>query len=262
MTESQTPQPPNLPVYTIVEASEFSFGLIIRTALHMLRNNLFLFLAIIFLIDIPLRMLPLSLTPNLGDPAMLMQDMPRLLVAAVMFTLIRLFPAAMIYRIAGDMVVGERRLLSSILGRCLYRYPVVVIAALIYGAAAFVGLLALILPGIIILVFGCCYAPAAVIREHGVIDSLTNSVRLVKGNFGNVFAVQLGLFVGLLVVNLMVIGVSALIALAGLEFISEMLALFLLALIELFALLVNAALFFNLEGIQRARSGAMTTNAS
>ncbi|MFH2056935.1 MAG: hypothetical protein ABIJ61_13335, partial [bacterium] len=140
------------PVYTILAATQFSFSLILRTALYMLRNNLFLFLALVFLIDIPLRMLPLSVTPNLGDPEMLMSDMPRLLVAAMLFTLIRLFPAAAIYRIAGDLVVGERRLLFSVIGRCLYRYPVVVIAAVIYGAAAFVGLLALIVPGIIVLV--------------------------------------------------------------------------------------------------------------
>ncbi|MFH2054732.1 MAG: hypothetical protein ABIJ61_02125, partial [bacterium] len=125
-----------------------------------------------------------------------------------------------------------------------------------------VGLLALIVPGINVLVFGCCYALAAVVREYGVIDSLTYSVKLVKGNFGNVFAVQLGIFVGLLVINLLVLGVSAVIALVGLQFISELLALFLLAVVEVFALLVNAAMFFNLEAIQRARSGAMTTSAS
>jgi hypothetical protein len=257
--DSNSPQPPT---YSIEAAPHFDFGLIFRTALQLLRNNLLLFLAVIFLIDIPLRMLPVGFTPDLGNPEQMMLDWPRMLVALILFSVIRLFPVVVYYRMVGDMLAGERRLLLSIIVRCLGRYPVVVIAALIYGAAAFVGLMALIVPGVIILVFGCCYAAAAVIREQGVVDSLIYSVRLVKGNFGYVFLVQIGIFVALLLVNLLVLGASAALIAMGMQFIAELAALFALALVELIALLTNAAMFLNLEGIQRARSGASTTNAS
>lgn len=247
----------------IAYSSTFDFNLILRTAWQMLRGNLVFFLVIIFLIDVPLRMLPISLTPDFGaDPTQIFNDWPRILVAGIVFSLIRLFPVTMYYRVVGDMMVGERRLLFSTLGRCLHRFPIVVIAAAMYGVAAFVGLLALIVPGIIVLIFGCCYAPAAVIRERGVIDSLTYSVNLVRGNFGNVFALQIGVFVGLLVINLLILGASAVFTMIGLQMVGQLGALFLLALVELFGLLVNAALFFNLEAIQRAKLGTMTTNAS
>ena len=89
-------------------------------------------------------------------------------------------------------------------------------AGILVGFGVFLGFVALIVPGLILLTFWSVTAPAIVLEDLGAVEGMRRSWRLVRGNGWQVFAVIVVMYVLLLVAYsiLSAIG-SALIALAA-----------------------------------------------
>jgi hypothetical protein len=191
------------PRYSVQAATSFDFGGIFRDAIQMLRDNFRLFFTIFLFLDIPLRLVQMAFLPQLAEAGPAMPDMLRLFVASALFSLFSLFPACAAYLAVRDLLVGRVYGFLPTLLRAIGRFPTVAIAGIIFGAASVVGLMALIIPGIVVMVFGCCFVPAAVVRGRGAIESLIYSALLVRGNWFSVFALQIGIVIGLAVLAIL-----------------------------------------------------------
>lgn len=78
-------------------------------------------------------------------------------------------------------------------------------AAVIFGICVFVSAIFFVIPGIVLGVFWCLFAPAIVVERVGVFRSFGRSIELVKGNWWAIFAVFL-LFLLMLIVAAIVLG--------------------------------------------------------
>jgi hypothetical protein len=78
-------------------------------------------------------------------------------------------------------------------------------AALIFAICVFFASLLFLIPGIILGVFWCLFAPAIVVEKAGVFRSFGRSIELVKGNWWAIFAVFI-LFLLMLIVAAFVLG--------------------------------------------------------
>lgn len=78
-------------------------------------------------------------------------------------------------------------------------------AAVIFGICVFVAAIFFVIPGIVLGVFWCLFAPAIVVERTGVFRSFGRSIELVKGNWWAIFAVFL-LFLLMLIVAAIVLG--------------------------------------------------------
>ena len=73
-------------------------------------------------------------------------------------------------------------LLASI-GRGLIKFPTALVASLLVAAAAMVGFVLLVVPGILVLTLTFFTVQEVVLADKGVIGSIKGSVDIVKGNF-------------------------------------------------------------------------------
>lgn len=68
----------------------------------------------------------------------------------------------------------------------IVRFPTAVFAMLIFMVTVGVGILALIIPGIIVAVFGSVFLQSIALGDKGIFGSLAHSVELVRGNWWRV----------------------------------------------------------------------------
>lgn len=78
-------------------------------------------------------------------------------------------------------------------------------AAVIFVVCVAIGLFFVVIPGVVLLVFWCLFAPVIVVERVGVFRSFGRSIELVKGNWWAIFAVFL-LFLLMLIVAAIVLG--------------------------------------------------------
>jgi hypothetical protein len=83
----------------------------------------------------------------------------------------------------GDLGIG------TAVAQALTRLPAVILMVILFGIALTIGLILLLIPGLILMVsLGLCFA-AALFDGKGPIDALTESHRLVWGNWWRTFAI-------------------------------------------------------------------------
>jgi hypothetical protein len=76
-----------------------------------------------------------------------------------------------------------------------------ILNGLLYGLAVFIGFVALIVPGLILITIWAVVAPSIVVEDKGVFDAFGRSRDLVRGNGWSVFGVIVVAFVIVLVVG-------------------------------------------------------------
>jgi len=97
---------------------------------------------------------------------------------------------------ASDLIEKGKASLGESFNFTVYKLPSILIATLITGILTALGLLALIVPGIIIYVMFYLVIPAIMIENIGALDSLSRSRRLVSNRWLKTFV--LALIVGLI----------------------------------------------------------------
>ncbi|MGB7587320.1 MAG: hypothetical protein WBM00_01285 [Solirubrobacterales bacterium] len=75
----------------------------------------------------------------------------------------------------------------------MLNYGSLIVIDLLYGAAVAVGLLAFVVPGIVVFVYLGLAAPVIEIERHGVRAAISRSFQLVRGRFWSVLAILLPL---------------------------------------------------------------------
>ena len=99
---------------------------------------------------------------------------------------------------ASDLIEKGKASLGESFNFTVYKLPSLLIATLITGILTALGLLALILPGIIIYIMFFLVIPTIMIENIGALDSLSRSRRLVSNRWLKTFV--LALIVGLIMV--------------------------------------------------------------
>jgi hypothetical protein len=90
-----------------------------------------------------------------------------------------------------------------------------ILNGILYGLAVFLGFLALIVPGLILITIWAVVAPSIVVENQGVFDAFGRSRELVRGNGWSVFGVILVAFLIVLVVGGVFAVIGASIGAAG-----------------------------------------------
>ena len=107
---------------------------------------------------------------------------------------------------ASDLIEKGKASLGESFNFTVYKLPSLLIATLITGILVALGLLALIVPGIILYIMFYLVIPAIMIENIGALDSLSRSRRLVSNRWLKTFVLALivGLIIGIaaFVVNL------------------------------------------------------------
>jgi hypothetical protein len=93
---------------------------------------------------------------------------------------------------------GERPRFEQVGLRALRVLPVVVASVLVSGAGIALGFVALIVPGVLLLLRWSVVAQVAALEHEGWIPSLKRSQQLTRGHFGHIF--------GLLILILLIVG--------------------------------------------------------
>jgi hypothetical protein len=125
-----------------------------------------------------------------------------LLVAAVS-TIATFWFQGMVVEAARDILDGRRDYTIGTLFRSVV--PVLwtlILAGLLIAVASTIGFALFIIPGLIVLTYFAVVAPVIVIERKGVLDALSRSVELVRGNGWQVFGVVVVLFLLEFVANL------------------------------------------------------------
>jgi hypothetical protein len=143
------------------------------------------------------RILPLSfaaaivgILPSLLFPGMQSQDREEIMAAMdsfmafmpVYLLLTLWLYASLIYRMGAIMHGWNSEMGVSLLVGLKKTLPMLA-ATLLFVLAIMLGLLALIVPGLILLLSLFFYTPALVLDNHGIVGSLKRSYRLVQGNW-------------------------------------------------------------------------------
>lgn len=103
----------------------------------------------------------------------------------------------------GAIGTGGDLALGSALQKALARVPVVLLMMILFGIALTIGTILLIIPGLILMVsLALCFNPA-LFENKGPLDSLTESHRLVWGNWWRTAAILTVGFIVLIVIYLL-----------------------------------------------------------
>jgi hypothetical protein len=197
---SSQPQVPLQIIYPSTVSPRFDIGLIFADSFRLLRNGLGQFAAIFLLIQVPLQLVQLLALPSANQPQGDLGNTGNVILAAVFFGFLGLFATLNVMTAARYQVARAPKVFYEVFLHSMVKFPTAVFTAIILGVVVFAGVIALIIPGIVFYIFGCCCMQAIAITDRRVIASLTESYELVKGNWWNVFAVQ-----GILLVMLMVV---------------------------------------------------------
>jgi hypothetical protein len=245
-----TPPAPLHHLYPSTISPKFDFGLIIEDAMRLLKNGFRQFATIFLAIQVPLMLVQMLALPAPDQPQGDLGSMGNMILAAIFFGFLGVFATLNIMTAARHHIVGAPKPFYEVFLNAMVRFPTAVFTVLILGIVVFTGLLALIIPGVVFYIFGCCALPAIALTDRRIFASLTESYELVRGQWWQVFALQFFLFATLLVISLPLILVDAFLTTSLLVKIP--IYLFINAL-EIVITLVNVMMFYNLLAIRAHR---------
>lgn len=117
-----------------------------------------------------------------------------------LFSLIGVFFSSWILKLVYDQKKGKADLKKAA-KHIFKRYPTLIGSWVLFSFARFFGLIALVLPGIFIWIRLILFKQTIVIDDKGVVESLEESWRLVKGNWWALFYLFLTLFLPSLLIK-------------------------------------------------------------
>jgi hypothetical protein len=194
--------------------------------------------AILFIIEAVVRLIA-------GDSALLG------LIATIVGLIVSQLYTGMVVEVVNDTRDG--RLDASIGGLFNKVTPVLLTligAAIVTGIAITVGLIACIIPGVILLTLWAVVAPAVVIERLGVFDAMSRSWNLVKTNFWQ----TLGVIVVFWIITFVITGLIGFIFRDSSLVVAVIVAWIVHFLLAPLSALASSILFFELRGVE---SGAL-----
>jgi hypothetical protein len=189
------PEPTSLIQYPSTVNPTFDIGMITEDAMRLLRNGFAQFAAIFLAIQVPLVLVQMFALPPSDQPQGDLGDLGNAILIAVFFGFLGLFASLNIIIAARNNIAGAARPFYLTFVNAMIRFPTAVFAAIPFFFAVSFGLIALIIPGLIIYIFACFFIEAIAITDRRVIASLVESVELVKGNWWRVFALKMILLI-------------------------------------------------------------------
>jgi len=149
---------------------------------------------------------------NPADPLAMLSAMggPGYWVAALVSMVASMWMLSAAYLKIGALGTGDDLGVGTAVTRALSRLPAVILMVILFGIALTIGLILLIIPGLILMVsLGLCFN-TALFDDKGPVDALTESHRLVWGNWWRTAAILTVGFVIIFVIYLiagLIIGV-------------------------------------------------------
>ncbi len=165
-----------------------SVGEVLATSLRLYARHPLLFAALSLIVVAPYELIVLAIT-NTSTLTGKTSTTTALILTLVDLALIGPFISALIVhavRMAGQ---GERPTFPGVLRRGLVVLPVVAAAQIIAGIGIFLGVLAFVIPGIILTVRWAVVAQTAATERTDWPGALRRSLQLTRGQFLHVFAV-------------------------------------------------------------------------
>lgn len=248
------PQPFVRLPYPSTVSPRFDFGLIVEDAIRLLKNGLRQFTTIFLAIQVPLVLVQLFALPASDQPQGDLGSMGNMILAAIFFGFLGIFATLNVMTAARHHVAGAPKPFYETFLNAMMRFPTAVFMVLILGIVVFTGLLALIIPGIVFYVFGCCALQAIALTDRRIFASLIESYELVRGHWWQVFALQFMLLATLLIISIPLVLFDTLLAPSLLVKIP--IYLFINAL-EIVITLVNVMMFYNLLAIRAHRAAGL-----
>jgi hypothetical protein len=244
--------------YSVQLLDKFDFGTIFGDTLRMIRDSYRDLLRILILIELPLLILQSELLPAVNTDMMDVAQWGRLLIAALVFGVLNLFVTTNVYVTASDLSLNTRRPFLSVFSRAIVLYPEVVIASAVIYVVSAVGLLALIIPGVIVYIFSRCVIPLLVIRRQSIFASLVGSYELIKGHWFHVLIIELSVIAAAMLVGFLIFPVYAAASMLQDSFVVKLFGDLIGAAFGIASSLVTVSMFFNLESVQRHKQGRET----
>jgi len=119
-----------------------------------------------------------------------------IVIAVVAAVLAGVYLQGMAVEAVRDVQDGRRdHTIGSLFGSVAPVIVTLLLAGILTGIIVVIGFVLIVVPGLIALTFLAVVAPAVVIERRGVLEALSRSVELVKGNALRVFGVIVVLFV-------------------------------------------------------------------
>lgn len=252
----ETPPPPIR--YSVQLLDKFDYGTIFGDTLRMVRDSYRDLLRILILIELPLLILQSGLLPVMSADTMQFDQWGRLLIAALVFGVLNLFVTANVYVAAADLSINVRRSFLSVFSRAVALYPSVVIASVVIYVVSAVGLLALIIPGVIVYIFSRCVIPLLVVRRQSIFASLVGSYELIKGHWFHVLIIELSVMAAAMLMGFLIFPIYAASSMMQDSFVVKLFGDLIGAAFGIVTSLVTVSMFFNLESIQRHKEGRAT----
>lgn len=251
---SASPQPSAHSLYPSTGSARFDFELIIEDAMRLLKHGFRQFAAIFLAIQVPLVLVQLFALPASDQPQGDLGSMGNAILAAIFFGFLGIFATLNVMTAARHHVAGAPKPFYEIFLHAMIRFPTAVFTTLTLGIVVFAGLLALIIPGIVFYIFGCCFLQAIALTDRRIFASLIESYELVRGHWWQVFALQLTLFAALLVISLPLLLVDTFLA----PSLAVKIPIYLLInALEIVVTLVNVMMFYNLLAIRAHRAAGL-----
>jgi hypothetical protein len=255
MEDFPTPSQPSVRIlYPSTVSPRFDFGLIIEDAMRLLKNGVRQFVAIFLAIQVPLILVQMLALPAPDQPQGDLGSMGNTILVLIFFSFLGIFATLNVMTAARHHVAHAPKPFYEIFLNAMIRFPTAVFTVLLLGIVVFTGLLALIIPGVVFYIFGCCALQAIALTDRRIFASLIESYELVRGHWWRVFGLQFFLLATLLIISLPLILVDAFLTPSLLVKIP--IYLFINAL-EIVMTLVNVMMFYNLSAIRAHRAAGM-----
>jgi hypothetical protein len=165
-----------------------SVGEVLVTALRLYAQHPLLFVALGLIVVAPYELIVLAIT-NTSTLSTKTTTTTQLVLTLVDLALIGPLIAAFIVHAVRMSAQGERPTFVGVLRRGLVVLPVVAAAQIIAGIGIFLGLLAFVIPGVILTVRWAVVAQAAAIERTDWPGALRRSLQLTRGQFLHSLAV-------------------------------------------------------------------------
>jgi len=166
-------------------AERFDTARVVAVSFEVLLRNFVPFICIAGLIAIPSLLVQYWERVSPAEPTITINGQSLLSVVVEMLTT-ALTQCALTYGTLQDLR-GRRAGLAECFTRGFSAAPKVVIAAILWTIAIWIGLLLLVVPGVILMLMFWVYVPAIVVENAGVTESFARSRTLTRGHRWSIF---------------------------------------------------------------------------
>jgi hypothetical protein len=185
---------------------------LLRQALVLYRARPLVYLAVTALAVVPVELAILVLSLAAPDPATASTDITRIDAAATALLVLPLSVGATSHAVAAHLA-GRPASLRETLGAVLPRASVLVGTTVVASILSFAGLVAFVIPGLVLLVWFQFACQVVVLEGHTFFRALGRCRQLVRGSFWQVVVADLAILVVSVVGTVVVAAVTLLVTL-------------------------------------------------